>query len=285
MNNPLISISIPTRNSGKTLEICLKSLRAQTYKNIEINIVDKDSKDSTLKIAKKYKVDNIVSEKGSLLKARYEGVKISKGDYILIFDSDQVLEKDALKRAVELIKNEHYDMLIFEEFVYKKNTFVEKLFYCDRALINAVNDTSPLTGVVMPRFFKKSLLKKTYSNIPKKFFINTGGPDHDIVYYEASKISKKLGVLKNAVKHIEPSTIKELLPKFFRWGYTSIGIRFGRYDSLMTKRERFRSGLFTPGLIVESLGSITLLLLKGTAFYTGYYTAKIDKMLGLASRF
>ena len=285
MKKPLISISIPTRNSGKTLAISLKSLRAQTYKNIEINIVDKDSTDDTLKIAKKFKVDNIVNEPGSLLKARHEGVRISKGDYVLIFDSDQVLERTALARCVDLINKEHYEMLIFEESVYKNNTFVEWLFNCDRILIHTVNDISPLTGTLMPRFFKRSLLNKTYSQIPKKFYVNTGGPDHDILYYEAYKINKKVGILKNAVKHMEPSTLKELLPKFYRWGYTSIEIASGKYDNLMIKREKFRSGLFTSGLIVESLGSTLLLIIKGLAFYFGYYVAKIDKILNLPSRF
>jgi glycosyltransferase involved in cell wall biosynthesis len=262
MNRPLISVSIPTKNSAKTLGLCLKALRAQTMKDFEINIIDKNSTDTTQKIAERYKVDKIKNVAGSLLEARYEGVKILRGKYVLILDSDQVLEKNTLKRAIDLIKKEKSQMLVLEETVYKKNTFIEKLFDCDRTLINKVNDLSPFTGVIMPRFFKRTILLKAYENIPKKIFPHTGGPDHAIVYYEASKISKNISILSNAVKHIKPKSLQELLPKFYRWGYTSRDAHFGKYAALMNKKERFRTSLFSHGLIKESPGSILLLLIN-----------------------
>lgn len=46
-NKPLVSVIIPTYNSSSTLEKCLRSIRSQSYKNIEIIIVDKFSNDST----------------------------------------------------------------------------------------------------------------------------------------------------------------------------------------------------------------------------------------------
>lgn len=278
MKQPLISVSIPTRNSENSLGKCLKALRDQSYKNIEIIIIDKNSTDRTLQIAKKYGAAKIKNCEDSLLAARLEGVKASTGKYSLILDSDQILEKSALKRAIEMVENNGFEMIAFEELVYKQDTFVEKLFACDRALINSVNDLSPFTGVIMPRFFNTKLLKSAYNSIPKKIIPNTGGPDHAIVYYEAWKISKKIGILPKAVYHMEPSSIGEILPKFYRWGYTSAVVRFGKYDNLMNQKERFRTGLFTKGLFVESLGSITLLLFKGVAFKLGLFVAMIDRM-------
>ena len=282
---PLITVSIPTRNSGRTLRICLKALKAQTYKNFEVNIVDKESIDDTVTIARKYRVKKILTVKSSLLQARYEGAKVANGNYVLILDSDQILAKDALEKAVKLIKSKKFEMLVFEEFVYRNKTFLERLFACDRMLINSVNDLSPFTGVIMPRFFKKSLLLRAYGNIPSKVFPNTGGPDHAIVYYESWKLSKKIGIVSKAVSHMEPSTLRELLPKFFRWGYTSVDVRFGKYATLMDKKERLRTGLFSKGLIIESLGSITLLIFKYIAFKCGLYMGKIDRKLGIARRY
>ena len=285
MNNPLVTISIPTYNSEKSLEKCLNAIKRQTYKDIEINVIDKCSLDKTLDIAKKYNIEIVKKTKGSLLESRYLGAKIAKGKYILILDSDQILVKNCIERALKLVREEGFSMLALEENTYRWKTIIEKLFYLDRKLINSISDLSPFTGVIMPRFFEKSLLLSAYDNIPKEVFPNTGGPDHAIVYYEAWKIDKKVGIVPDAVYHIEPSNFFQLCPKFFRWGYTSIDAHFGKYQKLMNQKERFRKGLFKKGLIIESIGSICILLLKGIWFKVGYFLGKLDKKLGIPRRF
>ncbi|MBI2028468.1 MAG: glycosyltransferase family 2 protein [Candidatus Levybacteria bacterium] len=278
MTTPLVTITIPTYNSEKALKLCLDAIRKQTYKNIEINVIDGASKDNTIKVARKFNVKDIKTCKGSLLEARYEGIKKAKGKYVLILDSDQILNINSVERAVKQAEKNKMDMLAFEEIPYSTENFLEKLFDCDRKLINAINDFSPLTGVIMPRFFNTKILRKAYSNIPKGIYANTGGPDHAVVYYEAWLLSKKIENLPNAVKHIEPNSIFTLIRKFYRWGYTSSDAHSGKYKFLMTQKERFRTGLFTKGLIVESLGSILLLILKGIPFEVGYLTAGIRKL-------
>ena len=52
--NPLVSVIIPSKNSSKTLSICLDSIKNQDYENIEIIVVDNHSIDNTLEIAKRY---------------------------------------------------------------------------------------------------------------------------------------------------------------------------------------------------------------------------------------
>lgn len=278
MKTPSVSITIPTFNSGAYLSLCLKAINKQTYKNIEINIIDNNSKDETIEIAQKHGVKNIKSFTGSLLQARFEGVKMAKGEFILILDSDQILYPDSIERAVAEVMDAKIDMLAFEEFAYKKDSFIEKLFDMDRTLINTVNNLDPFTGVIMPRFFRATLLKKAYNNIPKELFPKTGGPDHAIVYYESWLLSKKIGVLSKAVYHQEPGSLGILWKKFYRWGYTSVYAHYGKYANLMSQKERFRTGLFTKGLFIESVGSIILLLLKGVAFKIGYYKGKLDKV-------
>lgn len=277
MHKPLVTISIPTFNSGKTIRYCLTALQRQTYPNREINIIDGNSTDDTYKIATSFGINRFKIYGRSLLESRYEGVKMAKGEFVLILDSDQILEKDCIERAVELMQKDALDMLCLEETVYENNTFIEKLFQLDRDLINRVCDLSPLTGVIMPRFFRNKILKKAYENIPKKLFSSTGGPDHAIVYFEAWKLSKKVTVLSHAVEHIEPKTFGRLWSKFYRWGYTSVSAHYGKYNRLMRAKERFRAGLFTQGLIVESIGSILLLILKGIAFKLGFCVAKLKR--------
>lgn len=54
--NPLVSVIIPTQNSFKTLEKCLKSVKNQSYKNVEIIVVDNNSTDNTKEIAKNIQI-------------------------------------------------------------------------------------------------------------------------------------------------------------------------------------------------------------------------------------
>ena len=280
MKKYLVTISIPTYNSARTLELCLAAVNAQTYRNIEINIVDKYSKDETIKIARKYQAKIIFIE-GSLLQARYQGAKEARGEFVLLLDSDQILEKDAIERALDLMNREKHSMLAFEETTYRKTTFLELLFNLDRKLINNINDLNPFTGVIMPRFFIRNLLLRAYEKIPKEIFPHTGGPDHAIVYFEAWKIDKRVGVLPRAVKHLEPASFGQLIPKFFRWGYTGVNAKYGKYHNLMAKKERFRTGMFKKGLILESIASMTLLVIKGIPYKIGYLLGRVDKALGI----
>jgi len=102
-NLPLVSFIIPTSNSYRTIEKCLKSIREQEYPKIEIIIIDGGSTDGTLEIAKDY-ADKVVVLKGPLGFARAYGAKLAKGEILGIFDSDVYLpHKKWLKKAVETL--------------------------------------------------------------------------------------------------------------------------------------------------------------------------------------
>ena len=98
----LISVIINCYNQDKFLEKCLDSVINQTYKNLEIIIVDDGSTDNTLKISKKYqKKDNrikvISTPNYGLSKSRNIGIDNSTGDYLYFVDSDDIIEKDVIE--------------------------------------------------------------------------------------------------------------------------------------------------------------------------------------------
>ncbi len=277
MSKSLVTISIPTFNSAFFLERCLDAVRRQTYKNIEINIIDGNSKDNTIEIARKFGA-KIINYPEALLGARYEGLKIANGEYILLLDSDQILESTCVERAIAEMDSAK-DMLILEEDVYRCDNFIEKLFHYDRELIHRVKDFDPLTGAMLPRFYRTEILKKAFANIPIDVLENVGGQDHAIIYFEAWNISHRVDLLPNAVKHIEPNSLLVIWRKFYRWGYTSVGARTNKYTKLLNEKERFRKGLFQEGTWKESFASVLLLLIKGIPYKTGYFLGKLERIV------
>jgi glycosyltransferase involved in cell wall biosynthesis len=273
VNQPLVTVSIPTYNSEAFLERCLEAVYAQSYKNIEVNIVDGFSSDQTMALAQKHPL-TFLQDKLGLLNARKLGMEAAKGEYVLLLDSDQILAPTAIERAVQKMQQTGLDMLVLEENVFRSHTFLEKLFQLDRELIHAVRDFSPFTGVMLPRFYKKSLLAEAFSHVPAAV-LKAGGQDHAIIYYEAWQLSQKVDLLPAAVRHIEPSHLREIIPKFYRWGYTSLGARDVRYKDMLRIKEHFRKGMFRKGLWVASLGSITLLLIKGAPYQLGRLIASV----------
>lgn len=276
-HTPLVTITIPTLNSATTLPLCLDAIKNQTYKNIEVILVDGYSSDNTRLIAKKYHVKKIFSCRGALLESRILGINNSNGLFVLLLDSDQIIENTAVERCVKMAKSDGYEMLALGEQVFRCKTFLEWLFYCDREVIETVLDYDPKTSVILPRFFTKSLLKKVISNIPTSIISSVGGPDHAILYWESWKITQRITSIPKAVFHMEPSSLIHFVKKFYRWGKTGITAKtIPEYQDLMSHKERFRKGLFMKGLVIPSIGSILLLILKGVPYKFGYFIGKLQ---------
>lgn len=105
----LVSVVIPTYNAEAFIEECIKETINQTYKKIEIIIVDDGSTDGTLAICEKYaKRDyriKIISQKNQGVSvARNTGMKNATGEYIVFFDADDYPERDLIKSYVQACK-------------------------------------------------------------------------------------------------------------------------------------------------------------------------------------
>lgn len=116
MQEQLVSIIVPVYNSQRTIERCLTSILEQTYRNLEIIVVDDGSTDNSVQIINKYKVDgriHLVSKKnGGVSSARNTGLSIAKGDFIQFVDSDDYLSSNMTERLVTLITTNNCDLVI-----------------------------------------------------------------------------------------------------------------------------------------------------------------------------
>ena len=117
--NPLISIIVPVYNTEKYLKRCLDSLVGQTFKDIEIIIVNDASQGNCKEIIEKYqKNDGRIkyiehSENKSLIQARKTGNINSIGKYIMYVDSDDEIEINACEEIFNIVQNKDYDIIHF----------------------------------------------------------------------------------------------------------------------------------------------------------------------------
>lgn len=104
--NPLVSVIIPVYNAAIYLGTCVESVIAQTWKNIEIIIVDDGSEDGSLQVARSYPANNIkvISQKNAgASAARNTGLKAAKGDYIQFLDADDLISPDKIEEQVHIL--------------------------------------------------------------------------------------------------------------------------------------------------------------------------------------
>lgn len=100
INNNLLSVIIPIYNGEKFLDCCIKSVLEQTYKNIELILVDDGSTDSSCLICQKYastdnRIKYIFKENGGPGSARNVGIENSTGDFIAFVDCDDWVEQNS----------------------------------------------------------------------------------------------------------------------------------------------------------------------------------------------
>lgn len=112
----LVSIIVPIYNVEKYLEKCIKSIINQTYRNLEIILINDGSIDESANICEKYKEqDNrivfINKKNGGAASAKNEGLKVAKGDYIAFVDSDDFIEPDMIEYMVNTIKKYNADII------------------------------------------------------------------------------------------------------------------------------------------------------------------------------
>lgn len=146
--NDLISVIVPVYNTEKYLRKCIESILSQSYKNIELLLINDGSTDSSAEICREYldkdkRCYYFEKENGGLSDARNYGIERAKGEYITFVDSDDFFLEEAIEKlhATALLGESdlvvggfcHFDSLNFYIFDRKRFgnlpiTIVEKEF-------------------------------------------------------------------------------------------------------------------------------------------------------------
>lgn len=170
-STPLVSIVIPTRDSGRTLHKCLESLITQTYQRVEILIVDKRSTDDTVSIADEFRA-RIFRLDAERTAAKNFASRKANGTFVLFLDSDMVLEPTVIEQCVKAMQAPDVGCIVIPEkstgpgFWVKVRDFERSFYYG--------------TKVESARFFRTNQV------------IEVGGFDEEVVMYEESTLPQRI---------------------------------------------------------------------------------------------
>jgi len=128
--NRLITIIVPVYNVEQYLDRCVESIVNQTYKNIEIILVDDGSPDNCPRICDDWerrdsRITVIHKKNEGLSAARNDAIKIAKGDYFLLVDSDDYIVLDAVEKFETYAVDE--DVIIGEAQIHKLNQVIDRV--------------------------------------------------------------------------------------------------------------------------------------------------------------
>lgn len=164
----MVSIIVPVYNVEKYLERCVDSIINQTYKELEIILVDDGATDSSPELCEQFakkdaRIQVIHKKNGGLSDARNAGIPYASGEFLYFCDSDDYIEKNLIKDCVAKITEENADLLIFDFYRVQNGTtsictekIPEKTFTLDE--IPEVLLTSPSA---CNKFFRTEFLKNS----------------------------------------------------------------------------------------------------------------------------
>lgn len=155
-----ISVIVPVYKSEKYLDRCVQSILSQTYQDFELILVDDGSPDNSPLLCDKWaendsRVYVIHKENGGASSARNAGLKIAKGNWIAFADSDDWLDRTALKTLYDLANQYNVPMAIGGMRVVQK--------YTDASIVMKQNAKVLSNADLMSRFFRLNGEPDTHS--------------------------------------------------------------------------------------------------------------------------
>lgn len=204
----LVSVIIPTKNSEKTIGLCLTSVKRQSYSGIEIITVDNHSCDKTRKIAGRYGQIYLCGPERSA--QRNYGAKKARGDYLFFIDSDMELTPQVIEKCVkEIQEGKEFKGIVVPEISVGKGFWarckaLERSCYIGDETMEAA------------RFFKRNIFKKV-GGYDKRI---AAGEDWDLSQ-RIKKAGYKVGRISAYIIHHEGHlTLWDSIKKKFYYAQT-----------------------------------------------------------------
>lgn len=244
----LISVIMPTYNRGYIISLAIDSILNQTYRNLELIIVDDFSDDNTNQIISQYSDERIkyirLDKKMGANYARNIGLRNSKGKFITFQDSDDYSLPQRLEIEYETLKKEKVD-LVFSSFYKIQSGNEEKI-------IKGENKNTKLKKFPPKKIKNEDILNVLlYKNIittqvlfgKKEVFMNEKF-DNDITRFQDWDLMIRIAQ-KYKIFHIDKSLLymfvqKDSISKSNSKGYESLEIIMNKYYNIFNNKQKCR---------------------------------------------
>lgn len=219
----MVSIIITTINEEAVIEKLLVSLRKQSYKDIEIILIDNPkTNDQTREIAKKY-TKNIFIKGPERSVQRNFGVSKAKGKYVMILDADMILSKEVVKECVDAADNLEYKALVIPEKTIGRD-WLSKVRRFEREMYEGD------LGIEVSRFYSTKVFREMGG-----FDVKLTGPEDYDLHYRVMK-KYKVGRIKKYLYHFEEDmNLSVMLHKKYK--YAREGARYADKHPELVKRQ------------------------------------------------
>lgn len=180
MQTPLVTISIPLFKCEEFLEKCLLSVLNQTYKNIEVTLINDQTPDNSVKIAEQFITEHQLQnwkiyhleENSGLSIVRNKGIDTAQGKYLFFLDSDDVITPDCIEIMVNIAEKEQLEMVVGNTIMVNLSDGRERDFFrvnpnqnmitnneeVFRAFVNGQYASSSWNKLVLLDFIRKNQL-------------------------------------------------------------------------------------------------------------------------------
>ena len=178
ISNRIISVIIPVYNSKKYLSECLNSIINQTYKDLEIIIIDDGSTDGSGEIIGNFSVFDsrvkvITKCNKGLVAARKEGIEAASGDYISFVDSDDYIDLNTYESIINEMNNGSPDMVLYglveeySDYRVEKYNHIKCGWYSENEIKNEIIPNMLSCG----DFFDFGVLPNVVCKLVKRKFV------------------------------------------------------------------------------------------------------------------
>lgn len=250
--NELISIIVNAYNEEKHIKKCIDSVICQTYKKIEIVVINDGSTDNTLSILNSYddsRLKIITHENKGLSLSRNDGIDNSNGKYVYFLDADDFIEQDNIEYLYNLIIKYDADMSTCGSIdVYNYDVKIENM----QEKIDILSNIEMLKKVLLNKNNSVNIWNKL---IKKELFNNIRFPDRII---EDVPVTYKLALLANKIVCSNQIKYNRLLHKDSITGKKNASILIDIYDTTMERFYDLKERL--PNLIENDISVLFLIM-------------------------
>lgn len=212
--NKKVSIIVPVYNKEKYLTSCLTSIEGQTYKNIEVLLVDDGSVDGSADICKMIvkrdrRFKYVYQKNCGQIPTRQRGLQISTSEYVTFIDADDRIKENYIETLMKPINEDEELDLVTSGLIYneKNKSWIQKdsiavgiydeikiKHMLDKVIYNVAVDTQGIIHSMSGKIFRKNLLERTFTYINPKLTLWEDG----ITVFTYICMSKKIKIMDYA---------------------------------------------------------------------------------------